>query len=244
MDILWTYHYWKTSIEVCINARKVHVGFFIVDALIAAGVIGCGIIAYTTYYDRESNSDIQYFTVFSNETGLNKRWDVMLEYRTDDVFAARTVLNVTAVANSWEIPYYANAWIYFPNSINDPPQYQDANRLPAHIRLNFTGIDKFGHFQFKGNTTLVYPTGGEKVIEFWEKNQEVVFIDGVHERKVIDISSEDSKYQYETNKATLALAWVVIGLTIVIFRGFIKDFVEDFKWKNDKGKPPENPDIY
>jgi hypothetical protein len=162
------------------------------------------------------------------------------------VLGARTVLNATAIANTYDPEPYTTAWIYFHGSTTDPPRYQDSNLLPAHIELRVKGIDKFGHFQYKGNTTLIYPVGGEKFMEFWETPHEFIFIDGLHEIKVLDVSSEDSKYQFETNKSTLALTWAVVGLTVVIFRGFVKEIIEDIKWRAfpKPRKWPEDPDWY
>lgn len=207
-----------------------HKPFVIVDVLIVIGISICvGIAVYAFYLDRPPTYDMQEFLVLSNETATNRLWNITIEFKTYDVFGARTRLDVSSVASTMSEPKYSNAWIYFPTSINDPPKFENSKRVPANIELNYIGRNSDGAYVFEGSTILSYPTGGQKVIEFWEQYQRTVFMDGKGEQDIIFISSEDSKYQYEINKAAMALGWVVAGLTIIVCRGFVKEFVEDFK---------------
>ena len=181
----------------------------------------------------------------------NIRWLVAMNITTNGIFAAQTPMDISVLAfpiNATKT--YPNIGIVFQDAIVDPPRYVASIPVAATKSLQRVPDPTSIVPYYTGEVRLLYPDEGPKCIlvitnfenTFPLNEREVAdvyrgdcipikTIAGTEIVPTITISSLDAKYQYETNKATLFLTWVVVGLTVLLSRDIIKGFVQDY-WRS------------
>jgi hypothetical protein len=158
-------------------------------------------------------------TLVNNET----RWYFDVFFTTDDVFSARTDITVEVYAK----PNYTNLekphsiFLYMKDATHDPPKFIGREVVTPEFAI--TQLDANNEFYEK------------KVIRYQSQGQKYIAISSVQLDRlphnfdqvldVIQISSEDSKHEYDTNRSIIALTYVIVGLAVAASYSFVKAFV-------------------
>jgi hypothetical protein len=193
------------------------------------------VAAIFNYYDRPGITFSYSYKFANNGTliDLNRNttseataiWKIALNFTTLDVISAQTAINVSAIARVLDDNPHEGVQIIFPTALPiSNPQYNDGHAAPATIDLQKSTTDAK---LFTGSTELTYRDEGDKCVFVREIAlivQEEFPLCPEGAQPVIHISSADSKFQFETNKVTISLAYLAAGLTFVAFRQMISGF--------------------
>jgi len=179
--------------------------------VIVFAIVGACIITGVVYYFYRPPIDEPYYLKTPDEDG----WNLNIVFTSHDVFGARTPITVSIAASPNFVTNRTNVFVYFPESTNNPPLYNQDGILvtpAANLELKEDG-------KFRGSQTIIYRSEGLKYIIFSEGQlptipSELLRPQVTGQLDIIHISSENSKIGYETGKATVFLAIVAAGLGV------------------------------
>lgn len=205
--------------------------------LIIIGIVGSFLIwALANYFVRPAIVEPYYLTwndslYYQNGIAANEgiRYIMHINYTTYDVFSARTPLAVDAAIFTNVTIFNQNLWIYFPDATNVPPRFHpNGTLLIPEIKL-----DKYPDGIYRGSETIQYRSAGEKYIAFAPYAQSRIPYKQ-NGTTIITISGEDSKHQFEANKATVSLGFAAIGLAVAASYAFIDRILDQLPFSRKR----------
>jgi hypothetical protein len=157
---------------------------------------------------------------------------------TATTFSAQNQIAVSVIAipsnvypNNTEVfSSLTQIFVGFVGATPAKPIYNShGEEITASLALNY---DRKAN-DYRGSTTLVYPQEGTYCV-LASASQPFAFAgtsgasSGCSGYPVmLTISSADSLYQLQSSKASLALAWVLLALTVIFLRDFGENFYQD-----------------
>ncbi len=183
-------------------------------------------------------------------------WDVRVNFTSYSVFSAQTELTVDVIATPDDNKFHPDVSILFLTAVDPVPQYFMGSVQNVEVPLTFDSEKGW----YKGTGNIMFTSEGPKCVRLSAKslktndnssspydNATAIRYPGqcpfINEKSqiefdpIIHISSADAKYQYQTNKATIALALVAAGIASLSLRTFLG------QWLRDRLTLPNNNEV-